>query len=614
MDSGIGDSADHLRRAIDDELESLEKTARSLKLRRNALAPISRLPPETIAIVFSFLSLPRGYVRLLTGDKQDILAWLRVSHVCHRWREIALDQPRFWSRIDFTTLTPAGATEVLSRSKMAPLELEADLSCLHWAGDRVDAFGKQLSSHVSHTSRLNITADSADLQTIIEQLASPAPALEWLSLIVDDECHPRMGFPSNAAISHALFDSTAPRLSRLQLDHCDISWTSPLFKSLRILELQVLSHLSRPSLEEWLDAMEQMPQLETLVVSHATPRAPVVPSPLPEPTRVVTHPSLTQLTLTASASDCTFALAHLILPALVRIRVDVMSELANADDVRALIPYFSRNAHGPQDAEPLQSILISGEPSLTEIVLWTAAGADMEVQNPVSLISATLSARAILTASGHMWFDTDIEILDATLAALPLGSLKTLTAQNSSRIPEGLWLTHTPRWSLLERIRLVGTVTKSFTTVLTKDAPPEGPLLPSLSQISLFNTLNPGDTFPILDMLIGRVEQGVPLEKLDLRACEVLDRAVKRFGEVVVDVLGPDESYRSTGWWPTLSNWSRDMGLVLFQRDFNGVDGGDDDDEDVFSDDSLMMHPPLFHGSFAMFDDSENSEDGELVW
>ena len=622
MDSRIGESPERLRRAIDDELESLEKTARTLKLRRNALAPISRLPPETIAIIFSFLSLPREYLRLLTGDKQEPLAWLRVSHVCHRWREIALNQPRFWSRIDFITLTSDGATEVLSRSKMAPLDLEANLSDANWRGDRVDAFGEALSSHVSHISRLNLTADFSDLQTIIEQLAPPAPVLEGLSFIVDDKRHlRRMGFPSNAIIPHDLFEGTAPRLSRLQLDHCDISWTSPLFKNLRILELQMLSQAARPSLEEWLDAMEQMSQLETLIVNHATPSAPTVSSPPSEPTRVITHPSLTQLNLAASASDCTFALAHLILPALIRIRVDVTSELSSADDVRALIPYFSRNAHGPQDAEPLQSILISGEPSLTEIVLWTAAGADMEVtvQNPVSLISSTLSARAIFTASGHMWperFETDVELLDATLEALPLGSLNTLTAQNSCGIPVWFWVTHAPRWPKLDHVRLVGTVTKSLTTVLSRNAPPEGPLLPCLTKLSLFNTLHIEDASPMLDMLTGRVEQGVPLQALDLRACKMPDRVVKLFGEVVVDVQDPDAEYRSTGWWPTLSNWSRDMGLVIFHRDFDEYDDGGDEDEDVFSDDSIMLglSAPLFHESVAMLDDSEDDSDEELAW
>ncbi|KAI0281249.1 hypothetical protein BGY98DRAFT_932149 [Russula aff. rugulosa BPL654] len=593
----IGDSPERLRRAIDDELESLEKTARTLKLRRNALAPISRLPPETIAIIFSFLSLPREYLRLLTGDKQEPLAWLRVSHVCHRWREIALNQPRFWSRIDFITLTSDGATEVLSRSKMAPLDLEANLSDANWRGDRVDAFGEALSSHVSHISRLNLTADFSDLQTIIEQLAPPAPVLEGLSFIVDDKRHlRRMGFPSNAIIPHDLFDGTAPRLSRLQLDHCDISWTSPLFKNLRILELQMLSQAARPSLEEWLDAMEQMSQLETLILARP-PQSPPVSSPIPPSPNSISR------------------LPRQIDPCRRHVRT------FERDDVRALIPYFSRNAHGPQDAEPLQSILISGEPSLTEIVLWTAAGADMEVtvQNPVSLISSTLSARAIFTASGHMWperFETDVELLDATLEALPLGSLNTLTAQNSCGIPIWFWVTHAPRWPKLDHVRLVGTVTKSLTTVLSRNAPTEGPLLPCLTKLSLFNTLHIEDASPMLDMLTGRVEQGVPLQALDLRACKMPDRVVKLFGEVVVDVQDPDAEYRSTGWWPTLSNWSRDMGLVIFHRDFDEYDDGGDEDEDVFSDDSIMLglSAPLFHESVAMLDDSEDDSDEELAW
>jgi hypothetical protein len=612
MASSIDDSPECLRQAIDDELESLEKTARALKHRRNALAPISRLPPETIAIVFSFLSLPRDYVRLFTGDKQDYLSWLRVSHVCHRWREIALDQPRFWSRIDFTTLTSAAVTEVLSRSKMAPLELEANLSCVHWGTDRLDAFREQLASHVSHTCRLSITADGHDLQSIVDRLTSPAPALEWLSLVVEDETYLRLGISAKVNIPLVLFDGTAPRLSRLQLDHCDINWMSPLFKGLRVLELQTLT--TRPSLGEWLDAMEQMEQLETLVVNYATPKAPSVGMPVSEPTRVVTHPSLTQLNLSASASDCTLALAHLVLPALIRLRVDVTSDLPGGDDVRALIPYFSRNAHGPRDSGPLRSILVSGEPSLTEVVMWTAAGADMEVQNPVSLISATLSARAIFTASGHTWrFGTDVEIFDATLAALPLGSLNTLTVQNSSRFTERLWLAHAPRWPSLERVRLVGTVVKSFTTVLVIHTPSEGPLLPSLAELSLLNTLHTDDMSLLLDMLTRRVEQGVPLEALDLRACEATEQAVRLLGEIVVDVQGPDAGFRSTGWWPTLSNWSRDMGLLLFHRDSDGNDDGDEDDGGL-SDTSLMLNHPWYHGYNNSDDEDEDDEDEGFGW
>ena len=618
--------SEHLRQAIDDELESLQKTALTLKRRRNGLAPISRLPPETLAIVFLFLALPRDCMRIMLSDKQAFLAWLCASHVCHRWREIALNQPRFWSRIDFTKLTLAGATEVLSRSKMAPLELEANLSYVQWGGDRVDAFGKQLSSHASHISRLNITANSANLKTIIDHLfSSPAPALESLSFIlVDDK---RIITPSKPAIPYGFFDGTTPRLSHLLLDHCGINWSSLLFKSLRVLELY--QH-ARPSLEEWLDAMEQMSQLETLIVSHATPRALVLGTPILEPTRIITHPSLTKLHLTATASDCTFALSHLILPALVSFRVDATSELASADDVRALIPHFSRHAYGPQDAEPLQSIMINGKPSLTEVILWTTAGADMEavmeVISPISLINAALSARAIFTVSGTAQYETNIvRMLDATLAALPLDSLNSLTAQtSSSRIPEWLWLAHTPRWSLLERVRLVGTVTKSFTSMLTKDAPPEGPLLPSLTKLTLFDIFRIGETSPILDMLIGRVEQGVPLGLLDLHGCELedSDRDVQLLGEVVVDIKVPDVNSRVQSWWPTLSNWIRHLGHLSFHMDMDSDEYDSGDSSDDSSDDGLVPNHPLFTMMNNLEDDDdgdddddeEEEEDEEFAW
>ena len=97
-------------------------------------------------------------------------------------------------------------------------------------------------------------------------------------------------------------------------------------------------------------------------------------------------------------------------------------------------------------------------------------------------------------------------------------------------------------------MRLVGTVVKSFTTVLVKHTPSEGPLLPSLTKHSLLNTLHTDDMSQQLEMLTRRVEQGVPIEALDLHACEATKEAIRLFGETVVDVQGPDAGFRSTGW------------------------------------------------------------------
>ncbi|KAH9976257.1 hypothetical protein BGW80DRAFT_1151912, partial [Lactifluus volemus] len=111
-------------RGIDNDIESLKVSILALKSRRNSLAFISRLPPEAMATIFSFVSSPGGPILSSPDPKPDRLGWLRVAHVCHLWREIALNQPRFWSHIDFDALTSAGIAEMLTRAKMAPLFLE----------------------------------------------------------------------------------------------------------------------------------------------------------------------------------------------------------------------------------------------------------------------------------------------------------------------------------------------------------------------------------------------------------------------------------------------------------------------------------------------------------
>ena len=608
MGSNMEDSPDHLRQAIDDALKSLEKSARALKHRRNALAPISRLPPETIAIIFSFLHPPTEYAQIMTGDEQYSLAWLRVAHVCHQWREIALNQPRFWSHIDFIALTVEGVTEILSRSKMAPLKLEANLSHVCWECARFDAFRKQLVAHTSHTCHLDITANSSDLQTTVDQLVSPAPILESLSLTVENKTHRRYGMPRRTIVPPDLFGGSAPRLSHLQLSRCDINWTSPLFKNLQFLELHSLSPDARPSPAEWLDAMDQMMKLEVLIAYFATPMVPLVGTTLPEPAHVITHQSLTRLHLSATASDCAFALTHLILPKLKSVRVDIFAGLSSEHDVRALIPYISRNAHGPQDVKPLQSMIVSGGDSLTEVILWTESNADIEVRTPVSLLSAALFARAIFTISSDNWrIGTHVGILDAILATLPLSSLSSLTAQNSD-FSEALWLDHAPRWPLLENLRLVQDhATMSFIKLLTRVTPPDGPLLPSLTKLSLINSLLGDDAHHLLlDMLIGRVEQGVPLEALDLGSCAKPPDVVQLLNEIVADVQCPERQLLIMYPWPTLSNWSRDMAIFLHEH--VGVYGDGYEDLEVSSDDSMVN--PWFHGYTD--DESEDEDEDEV--
>ena len=112
------DSRERSQRAIDAEIKALEISTgiRALRLRRNALSPISTLPPEVLTAIFSLLC-PQS-----SDENPDHhLARLHLCHVCHRWREIALSQPLLWSNVNFATLSLAGAIEILARSKSVPL-------------------------------------------------------------------------------------------------------------------------------------------------------------------------------------------------------------------------------------------------------------------------------------------------------------------------------------------------------------------------------------------------------------------------------------------------------------------------------------------------------------
>ena len=224
MDTSPATAQDHRRKAFDDEIKASEKVIRELKYCRNALAPISRLPPETLAEIFSLLSFSAGdYEYIVPG-----LEWISVTHVCHRWREIALCSPYLWNHINFTRLTAAGFTEILARAKMSPLHIKVEIT--PWNEAQFNVFKRQLEAHISHTRHLSISGKfQAALERLLERLVSPAPALVSLSLAKSS--HP--GRLPKFIIPDSLFNRTTPKLTRLKLIRCSIGWKSPLLKGLQ---------------------------------------------------------------------------------------------------------------------------------------------------------------------------------------------------------------------------------------------------------------------------------------------------------------------------------------------------------------------------------------------
>jgi hypothetical protein len=401
------ESCDRLRQAIDDEIDSLEESTRALKSRQNELASISRLPPKTLAAIFSFLSLStrRGETGKLvyckkTGryawhNETGSIVWICVAHVCRLWRKTALNHPCFWSYINLTRLTPVGMAEILARAKTVPLHMEADV--MKWSAEKIVAIGKQLETHISHTRHLSISGGHLPAQ--LEKLVSSAPILEFLSLSTKSRLSDSPDSPQ-AIIPDNLFNRITPRLTNLELESYDITWMSPFLKGLRSLQILMLSTDVRPKLKDWLDALNEMPQLEELSVQSATPLAPPSRPLISESSRSATLPSLTRFYISDSPKECALAVGHLVLPALTRLHVDVESQDWKGD-VRLVSQYIARNVRGIQDIKPLRTILFSGEGRRAEVLAWTTPNADVKVCNPTTLQGESISARLMFTETGN---------------------------------------------------------------------------------------------------------------------------------------------------------------------------------------------------------------------
>ncbi|KAH9070744.1 hypothetical protein EDB83DRAFT_2579871 [Lactarius deliciosus] len=577
MNPSQENSRENQRQAIDAEIRLLQESLRALRRRRNTLAPISSLPPELFAAIFSFLRLPPSGTTPLGMEPDRQLSWLHVVHVCHQWREVALNQPFFWSHVDFTTLTLAGATEMLIRAKSVPLYLEAWVPKYHWDRARFRTFQRELQARVSRICQLAISAEPFGLD---------------------------MNHRKRASVADTLFNGSTPKLSRLDLSDCDISWKSPLFRGLKHLKIYTLSTDARPRLSVWLDALEEIPQLKTLVLHSGSPITSTFPFDVE---RTVTLPSLTYFDISTSPEDCGLALAHLVLPALTLLCVTAFSGLRDGGDVERMLPYIARHAHGPQDTGPLQSVLIHGSALRVNILAWPAPDIDVEVDDPPTLLAATLSPRVTLYIKSNVWYSPEIDILDAALAALPLDGLVMLTAEHLNLRLDGgdtrmdpFLLRCAMRWPLLRCVRLGSSTAWGFINMLLEEnGGGESPLLPSLTELVIahVNVCNDWTLRPC-DALMRRVEQGVPLEVLDLRMSILrFPPAVQLLNEIVVYVLGPSPLEEVTTEWEKYENmWSP---IIRGLEDDNS---GAEDDSDTDSDD--YEWDEYYDGSAHSFDTS----------
>ena len=308
--------------AVEKEIDASKQRLLSL---HNAFAPTSLLPPEFLARVFHFLSL---YEPLFSG-KRD-LDWMRATHVCQIWRQVALGDLLLWTRISGVPTNSEFVSEILARAKGAPLDIDLIKLDDHFVDKRLTR--KVLFTfppHLSHTRSLCLHKLSKyHFDGLLGICSRDAPALERFELSVSFISSP-INFRDLGWTT--LFEGQAPRLRTLILSEVLIPW--PPFPCGQLTWLQIYlgaeasiaDVTSLGDLNQLVDLLVNSPQLEALILVSC------LPSQLSQfPHDQTVHlPCLSRLILTGTCSHITNLLKILKIPSTTKLQLSCTPENAS---------------------------------------------------------------------------------------------------------------------------------------------------------------------------------------------------------------------------------------------------------------------------------------------
>ncbi|KAI0045653.1 hypothetical protein FA95DRAFT_1680321 [Auriscalpium vulgare] len=292
---------------LDEESAALRRVLSAIYTRRNALFLSCRIPPEVLTIIFAFCRDDSVEDVELTNHSKSLDShrnWIRITHVCRRWRDVALNCSSLWWDVNLA-YGPDWMEEIITRAKNTPIIFRRESPDFFVTDRLLDVVRSRLPrmKGLRWKGGNMLREDSAE-RTFWRLLADPAPILVALELNASILSSP-VSLPDN------LFAGTAPRLQRVRLSNISqFPWGSPLMQRLVSLYLDFPLDAPRPahlpSLPLLLTALKQMTFLKELHLSHCLPRA--VP-----PETAIDLSQLTFLSLTDEAFICLTVLRSLCL-------------------------------------------------------------------------------------------------------------------------------------------------------------------------------------------------------------------------------------------------------------------------------------------------------------
>jgi len=139
---------------------------------KNAFALINKTPPDILFLI-------PEYWNHRQRDKEII----KLTHVCHAWRELFTSRPSLWSRLDCVDADKTRA--YLERSKSSPLEISLKKDNEKPATSYHNDALLQVVPHINRVKSLTVTGLMEDvLPDITTHFSCPVPLLENLSIVI----------------------------------------------------------------------------------------------------------------------------------------------------------------------------------------------------------------------------------------------------------------------------------------------------------------------------------------------------------------------------------------------------------------------------------------------
>ena len=317
--------------AVDIEVDTTGQHLRSLLARRNGLAPISLLPPEILWRVFHLLALDEA-----PFSSKENSGWIRTTHVCRHWRQVALDDSSLWARISRigSELDSSLISEMLDRARNAPLEIDIDFLITNAKPDSLHLF----LPHLSHTRVLRLHMKKPDCEGVREIFSREAPALEHFELGFS------AGYPITLqGLGGTSFKGQAQKLRSFCISQVCVPWSlipRGQLTQLKIILITGTSHAGPSSFgnaRQFIDLLVNCPALEILVLELC------LPSDLSQFTqdRTVHLPHLSRLCVGDSSSDVMNLLKMLKLPSTTTLHLRCVSDIGSSHNDYHILPFVS---------------------------------------------------------------------------------------------------------------------------------------------------------------------------------------------------------------------------------------------------------------------------------